>query len=193
MKKSFIYLSTAIAALLVAFGVYTIDQKASEGHICSQEYALCTSAPCIPDPQDPKKSICFCTVQQGKSFGNASCAHRKPYTDKFGVRFVTSDYSFAEYHTKKTMICPDGKPWSFCLDKKCTVDPKDPTRAICTCDVLHAQKFVTLGGNCDKATCDTAYWSGATLDEVNTAMSILSKAFGMQKGPENYCPDDKPS
>jgi hypothetical protein len=37
--------------------------------ICNQKYALCTSAPCIPDPRDSKYALCTCDVEAGDSVG----------------------------------------------------------------------------------------------------------------------------
>lgn len=182
------FIAIAVVAL-VTFGAWAIDSfSESTNTICTQQYALCTSAPCIPDPTDATKSICFCTVQSGKSFGQTSCAKRAPLIDKNGIHFITSTYSFVEYATKKTMYCDSGNAWSFCLDKKCTVDPQNPTRAICTCDVKRTEKFLTLGGNCDTKTCSNAYWSGATLEDTSGAMEILVKAMGLKQAPSNYCP-----
>jgi len=189
MKHRLFYLLLVVALAAVGVGYYKMSSGAN-AIVCDQEYALCTSAPCIPDPTNPEKAICFCNVHNGLSFGQTSCKYRAAYTDSHGVRFVKSTYSFAEYGSKKTMFCPSGNPWTFCLDKKCTIDPKDPSRAICTCDVLRTGRFLTLGGNCDTKTCATGYWSGATTADVDFAMPVLAKAMGMEKGPENYCPKE---
>ncbi len=190
MKKRTPYILVVIALIVVAFGYYIIDGFENDSNsICDQEYALCTSAPCIPDPANPGKAICFCQMHNGKSFGQTSCKNRAPFIDAHGTHFVKSTYSFAEYDSKKTMLCPDGTPWTFCLDKQCTVDPKDPSRAICACDIYRTGRFLTLGGNCDTKTCETGYWSGATVDDVGVAMKVLVKAMGLQEEPENYCPD----
>ena len=181
------------AVAIVSFGYYKINQAEDNASIiCDQQYALCTSATCIPDPNDSNKATCFCKVEQGKSFGQTSCKARRPYTDSKGVSFVTSTYSFAEYATKKAMFCPSSSPWSYCLDKSCTIDPKDPTKAICVCDVYRTGEFLTLGGNCDTSTCDTAYWSGASYSDTSAAMAQLAKALGLAKAPENYCPNTPP-
>lgn len=187
------YVLGLLAVVLCTFGYYKISQMTSSaGIVCEQEYALCTSAPCIPDPMNPEKAICSCKVHIGKSFGMTSCKMRKPHTDANGVHSVTSTYSFVEYTKKKTMFCPNSSPWTFCLDKSCTVDPQDPSKAICTCDVKRTGQFLTLGGDCDTSTCSTGYWSGATLDDVNTAMPALMKAMGLKSSPNNYCPNTPP-
>ena len=160
-----------------------------EGVICNETYALCTSAPCIPDPNNPAKAICSCDVENGISFGKKTCSKRRAYEDSYGIKHLVSTYSFAQYKEKKTMWCPDGTPWTYCLDMPCTVDPKDPTKAICSCDIKREGKFLTLGGDCDTSTCETAYWSGAPGADTQAAMGVLTKALGLDNFPENYCPD----
>lgn len=161
----------------------------SPGGVCDKKYALCTSAPCIPDPENPNKAICFCEVYTGKSFGQIACDRRMNFVDEKGIEHLTSTYSFAQYDSKKTLTCPDGSPWTFCLDKPCTVDPADPKKAICQCEVKHSGEFVTLGGNCDKSTCKTSYWSAASPQDTQGAMAILVKSLGLTQAPSNYCPE----
>lgn len=186
MKKSAYYLIALLAVLCVTCGY---EKSNTVGTICDQRYALCTSAKCIPDPDNSKKAICFCEVYEGKSFGKDDCKKRSPFKDRHGIEHLLSNYSFAQYSSKKTLVCPSGNPWTFCLDKPCTVDPADPKKAICECEIRRSEAFVTLGGDCDKSTCKTAYWSGATVSDVNGAMGILTQALGLSKSPENYCPE----
>ena len=82
MKQSSYYLCALLGILCVTCGY---EKSHTVGIICDQRYALCTSAPCIPDPQNPEKAICSCEVYEGKSFGQADCKKRKPHTDKHGV------------------------------------------------------------------------------------------------------------
>ena len=167
--------------------------EAPKGFVCDQGYALCTSAPCIPDPTDPdKKAICTCEATAGKSFGTKECSQRKPSTDANGVTKITSNYSFAQAPMKPVLICPAGKPWTDCLDSPCIVDPMNPVRAICTCDIMRSDVFVTLGGGCNTETCGTAYWSGATLGMIDSGTAVLVKEMGMEKSPLTYCPGMQP-
>lgn len=129
--------------------------------VCDQAYALCTSAPCLPDPNNPGKSICDCVVQQGKSAGFTTCEKRKPYADQYGVTHLISTFSFEQFTSKKALNCPKGKPWSNCVDMACTVDPQNANRAICVCPLSNAQAFFTFGGDCDSNACSTGFWSGA--------------------------------
>jgi hypothetical protein len=176
-------LALATVAAVAASDVHT---EAGPGVTCDQRYALCTSAPCVPDPRDPDKSaLCECAVRLGISFGMTSCEDRQPKS-RGGVTLLVSTYSLAEYRTKATMTCPGGR-WTFCLDKPCTVDPMDPLRAVCACDVKPSEEFLTLGGDCNTLTCDSAYWSGATPTEVAHGEAAMVRALGLESPPDNAC------
>jgi hypothetical protein len=157
--------------------------------ICDdKQFALCTSAQCIPDPINSNKTICFCEVHQGKSLGHTPCSKRVPHTDPFGVRHVTSTFAFNDFATKKALRCPSGAPWSDCLDQPCVVNPLDPSKAICACKIVRTGASETFGGNCNPATCDKGYWSGASIKGNVENIGILVKALGLKKSPQQYCP-----
>lgn len=179
-----------LPVLAVAGIVYGYEQTSkSTFQLCKHPYALCTSALCIPQPDDPTKAICFCDVETGTSMSTAPCDTLQPSTDKNGISTVYSTFSYSQYKTgKKGMTCPSGTPWTWCLNKKCTVDPSNPKRAICTCDVVRKGEWMTLGGNCDTSTCSTGYWSGATLKDFEEGNVFLIKALGLNKSPVKWCP-----
>jgi hypothetical protein len=161
----------------------------AEAVICEGRYALCTSAPCIPNPSDPNSTaICACEVTEGKSYGFKSCQERVPRTDENEVTSLVSTYSFAQAPTKPIIVCPSGKPWTDCLDKPCTIDPLNPLSAICSCDIKRTSRFVTYGANCNSLTCNTGFWSGATIEDFVNATEILGKALGLDKSPAIFCP-----
>ena len=168
--------------------IFPASSEALENVICEGAYALCTSAPCIPAPRDPKnKSVCECVVQVGKSYGNTSCEARKPKTLPDGTKMVTSTYSFEQVPTTQLMTCPAGKPWSNCLNRPCTVDPMNTKRAICNCEIVREGEFVTYGGSCDTGSCDLAYWSGATGESYIGASKYLAKELGQSSVPIHRC------
>ena len=186
------FLVTAAAAVFaIAFGH---DQGASASmQLCKHQYALCTSALCIPQPGDPTKAVCFCAVEEGASMSSAPCNTIQPSTDANGIRTVYSAFSFEEFKQgKKVLRCPAGTPWTWCLNKRCTVDPSDPKKAICICDVLRSEEWITLGGNCNTATCTTGYWSGATAKDFNDASVFMVKALGLQQSPVKWCQATNP-
>lgn len=182
-----------ITLLFLATVVSAAVAEAPKGFVCDQGYALCTSAPCIPDPSDPdKRAICSCEATEGKSFGAKDCPQRKPSTDSNGVTKLTSSYSFSQAPANPIIVCPAGNPWTDCLDSPCIVDPMDPLHAICTCGIVRSDVFVTLGGGCNTMTCGTAYWSAATVDMINTGTAALLKEMGIEKSPLTYCPGMEP-
>jgi hypothetical protein len=68
------------------------------------------------------------------------------------------------------------------------VDPANPKKAICACDVVRTGEWMTAGGKCNAASCNTAYWSGASLDSFQDAISFLMKQLNIKKSPVKFCP-----
>jgi len=181
------YLLPVLAVLAVAFGCARSQE--GQNQLCTQQYALCTSAQCVPQPGDPTRSICYCDVEEGKSLGTVPCDQLRPSTDANGVRTVYSTFSLQQFQAgKRGMKCPAGTPWSNCLNKRCTVDPADPTKAICVCDVVRSGAWMTAGGDCDTDTCKTGYWSGATLAGSANNNAFMIRAMGLDKSPVKWCP-----
>lgn len=187
MRKWIIYICLAVVAV-VGIGFSYAKLSKDKNIICEQQYALCTSARCIPNPNNPDEATCFCEVLPGKSLGHTSCNKRIPRIDQMGIKRVTSTFSLAQFPSKKTMTCPSGKPWTDCLDQSCTVDPQDPSRAICLCKVVRTGEFQTMGGSCDTATCDTGYWSGATVEANSSNIQALIQALKLKQSPQRSCP-----
>jgi len=183
---SYILPLLAVAAVVSLASCFN-PKKNTHMQLCSQPYALCTSAPCIPQPDDPTKAICFCDVEEGKSMSTVSCDTLKPSTDSFGSRTVFSAFSMQQFEEKKGMKCPEGTPWTWCLNKSCTVDPSDSKKAVCICDVMRTGEWMTFGGNCDTSTCATGYWSGATIKDVEEGNVFLTNALGLDKSPLKWC------
>jgi hypothetical protein len=180
------YILPAVLALSVAFGYD--KASGSSMHLCKHQYALCTSALCIPDPGDPSKAICFCDVEEGSSMATVSCDTLQPSTDEYGINTVYSTFSLRQFEEgKKGLKCPSGTPWTWCLNKRCTVDPTNPKKAICTCDVVRTGDWMTLGGNCDTSTCNTGYWSGAAMSDFAEGTNFMTKTLGIDKSPVKWC------
>jgi hypothetical protein len=184
-------LIAAVAVFAIAFGA---EQAAkSTMLLCKHPYALCTSALCIPQPGDSTKAICFCAVEDGASMSSVPCNTTEPSTDDNGIRTVYSAFSLEQFKEgKKVLRCSSGTPWTWCLNKRCTVDPSDPKKAICVCDVLRTGEWITLGGKCDTATCTTGYWSGATVKDFDEAASFMVKSLDLDHSPVEWCPGAKP-
>lgn len=181
------YVFPVVLAFVVAYGCKKAETPKMQ--ICKHRYALCTSAPCVPMPGDPSKAICSCDVHEGDSMATTDCGKLQPSVDENGLQTVYSTFSFAQYgEGKMGMKCPDGTPWTWCLNKRCTVDPADPMTALCVCDVVRKGKWLTLGGDCDTSTCKTGYWSGATLSAFGEGNEYLKKAMDLKENPVKWCP-----
>lgn len=181
---SWIFPVLAVVAVACSY-----NQSGTTNYLCRQQYALCTSALCVPQPGNPSKAICFCSVEEGPSLATVHCDSIKPSTDKNGIRTVFSTFSFNQFEEgKKGMKCPSNTPWTWCLNKTCTVDPTNPKKAVCVCDVMrNTGEWMTLGGNCDTSTCATGYWSGATLQDNDQGNEFLVKALGLKESPAKWC------
>ena len=178
-------LSYQFCACLIACLILSPALAAQPKHvnICTQEYALCTSAPCIPDPRHPGYAICSCVVKQGDSAGYQSCQQRAPkqYADKTSL--IISTFSFAQFDEKKAMSCSKGQPWTDCVDSPCVVNPMDPSKAICSCPIKHEQVYFTFGGDCDTKTCVTGFWSGSTDASGIELRNAMLKKLNITKNP----------
>jgi hypothetical protein len=118
-------LIAAAAVFTIAFG--NVQPAKSDMQLCKHQYALCTSALCIPQPGDPTKAICFCAVEEGASMASVPRNTIQPSTDANGIRTVYSAFSLEQFKQgKKVLTCASGTPWTWCLNKRCTVDPSDP-------------------------------------------------------------------
>ena len=186
MKSFCLRALPVMAALIAAFG--HAESAQAENYLCQQQFALCTSAPCIPGPGNPTVAICSCDVEDGPSLASVACDTVKPSTDANGIRTVYSQFALKQWQQgKKTLKCPSGTPWTWCLNKPCTVDPANPKKAICACDVVRTGEWITAGGNCNTATCNTAYWSAAPLDAFSDGTDFLLKSLKLKKSPVTWC------
>jgi hypothetical protein len=181
-------ISLRILLVVAAAALGYVVPVHAENYFCQQQFALCTSAPCIPEPGNPKVAICTCDVEDGPNLATVACDTVKPSIDANGVRTVYSQFALKQFaRGKRTLKCAAGTPWTWCLNKPCTVDPANPKKAICACDVLRTGEWITAGGNCNTATCKTAYWSGAPLNDFNAGTDFLVKQLKLKRSPVNWC------
>jgi hypothetical protein len=176
MQESFWGVLILICALLVFLWSFHSTTE-GKNFLCNHRYALCTSAACIPDPNRPEThTLCFCDVEEGTSLSTEPCDTLRPRLSKNGVETVYSTFSLKQMEDDKLkpLTCPAQTPWSWCLNKKCIVNPRNPRQALCSCDIKHNGPWVTLGGNQNPATCDTGYWSGAPIPNGETGWQYLT-------------------
>lgn len=181
-----IFVAVAIA-FLTAFGCS--GQNTKKMQLCSHPYALCTSARCVPQPGDSNQAICFCDVLEGVSMSTVPCDNLRPSIDKNGIQTVYSTFSYEQAREGKEILkCPGNTSWSWCLNKRCTVDPSDPDTAICLCDVVRTNDdWITFGGDCDLSTCTTAYWSGSTIKDFENGNRFMQKKLELEQLPVKWC------
>jgi len=158
---------------------------------CTGAYALCTSAPCVPDPREPnKKAICECETAEGMNYGTSTCEDREPGRHDNELTLL-SQYSFVQAPTHPVVSCSGGSPWTDCLDMPCTIDPANPLRAICTCDIVtDGSDFVTYGGSCNTNSCIRSLWSAASpQDFLNGSKQLIADMnLTDEPVPYSYCP-----
>ena len=82
---------------------------------------------------------------------------------------------------------PGGDTGTWCLNSPCTVDLANPKKAICACDIKRTAEWVTAAGNCNTATCKTAYWSGATVADFKDGTDFMMKQLNLKKFPATWC------
>jgi len=165
-NRTFIRRWTCIAAailLLFAASSWANDDSAISvggGTLCTDipRFALCTSAPCQFDKNDPKTLVCDCVVATGSNWGKNTCEERMPRGTELCSNF--SPIQAGEPLNLKALVCDNEQTWASCLDAPCTVDPNDPTKAKCKCPVATDTPWLTFGGNCDQAEC-SKFWSAA--------------------------------
>lgn len=191
MRSAMLGLALNVLAVCAVLGVATPAGAAN--YLCNQAFALCTSAPCIPQPGNPDVSICVCQMQEGPNLATVPCDTVRPSTDANGVRTVYSQFALTQFQQgKKGLRCPSGTPWSQCLNKICTVDPADPDKAICACDIVRSGEWQTAGGDCQAATCGTAYWSGALLADSRNNAEFMMQQLKIATSPAEACPVPTP-
>src|SRR5947209_19750292 len=73
-------ISLRILLVVAAAALGFVVPAPAENYFCQQQFALCTSAPCIPEPGNPKVAICTCDVENGPYLATVACDYIKPST-----------------------------------------------------------------------------------------------------------------
>lgn len=167
--------------------VYAKNQEKLPIILCNQPYALCSAAKCIPDPRHAGYALCRCDVYTGVSAGFISCQKRTPVTNKDHTQRIVSTFSF-ENSDNPSMICPAGTLWTDCVDAPCTVNPENTKKALCSCPIKNQSTIITFGGNCQTNTCNTGFWSGATLEVSSMLRNVLGRTLKSEQQENKQCP-----
>jgi len=165
--------------LLICFYLYSVysNQSSKINAVkCNQKYGLCPAASCIPNPTDSTQAYCSCDVVNGVNYslGNDSCEKVKGYTSKNGQEVIYSTFSpiIQSMGYKKTN-CPPQDINLNCMNKICSVNPNDPSNAICVCDVSDNQGLDWLTFNKNKTPTTCNYQSGASAQDYKTINSFI--------------------
>lgn len=155
----------------------------AEATFCDGTYALCIKAPCVAIPSTGgtvDNALCSCEVVRGWSMGPASCSARTPV--KHGnYTYLMSTYSNLFNATDKTLTCSSAETqWAWCYGAHCVIDPKDPTKASCNCQVKQSAAS-TLGGDCKQDAC-SGLWSAAT-PKADAGASAIFAAYMKKHNP----------
>lgn len=179
------FLILGLILIFAIFAVYLIYKymvknmnKSSDTIKCNMKFGLCPAAKCIPYPYDDSKAYCMCDVSNGVNYsvGNNDCGKIKPYTSKSGQEVIFSDFSPVitkmGYHLQ---TCPPEAVNLNCMNKVCSVDPNNPSKAICLCDKLdnNGLDWVTFNKNGAPKTCN--YQSGASKQSYLNLNSFIAE------------------
>jgi hypothetical protein len=118
----------------------------------------------------------MCDVEEGPSLATQPCHTLEPTIVSGNLETVYSTFSLRqmEHDHLKPLTCPGSTPWTWCLNKKCIVDPMNPVKALCSCDIRRNEgDWVTLGGDQNPATCQRGYWSGTAIPEGKSGLQYM--------------------
>jgi len=172
----FFFIFIALVLCFIAYSFYPTHQNKINAVKCNQKYGLCPAAKCIPNPYDKTQAYCWCDVVTGVNYslGNDSCKKISPYSSKTGEEFIYSTFSpiikTMGYHTTE---CPPQEINLNCMNKICSVDPNDATKAICICDTTDNKGLNWLTFNKDKSATSCNYQSGASMEDYKTINSFI--------------------
>lgn len=156
----------AVALVALAGSPAKADDQ-TDFKVCQSTYALCTTAPCTPVAGTKDTVSCACEVKTGYSAGLEDCAAEKD--TKAGIE-IKSRY----FPVKSYAICSDDSSWAWCLDKPCTIDKDDPTKAICACTSVKDQgAYVIVTDTLTDSTCTTGIISSATVTQITQVTDFL--------------------
>ena len=148
-------------------------------HACHYTYALCTYAPChetkkaIINNQEVTNTTCDCqVVENGWSVGQVECSVDQPNGSNIKSRY---------FPIRMYARCTNKRPWAMCLDSPCTIDPKDKTKAACSCTLQQdlGDYVVWPDSPGHPSQCEEGIVSSATVPDVEAISDFLEKQDNM--------------
>ena len=114
--------------------------------LCSQPYALCTSAKCS-NPANSNNTVCQCDILNGCSMGLTECTERAPYSLN-NINYYTSTFNPIQLQQDNNihlLYYKGQQTFANCLDKLCVADPEHPSKATCQCTKSNSNNYITMG------------------------------------------------
>lgn len=171
MKKHLLYLCLS----LLSFAASAANTPSFT--VCNSKYALCTKAFCSPIAGKPGYASCACEVKTGYSVGTKSCLAVK--NDTHNQSLDSRYYPITSYAS-----CSNERPWAWCLDSPCKIDPKDPNKAACLCSIVkNLGDYVVVSDNYNKSICDTGLYSSALVVQSQQITDFLKGQSELQPLP----------
>ena len=167
----------ALTCLLMTICLYAVALLASDDFIlCKSKYALCTTAKCTPVPGKEGTVSCACDVKTGYSAGQQACQTAKETN--------TGQLKSRYYPVKYYAVCSNSRQWAWCLDKPCTVDKDNPSKASCACTLVKDQgDYVIVTDSYNDSTCTTDVWSSATVQQISQITDFLKSKDQLKPFP----------
>jgi len=165
MLKTVYALSIAVLGGLLLGGC-SEDSK-PDYIVCKSTYALCTTAPCTPIEKEEGTVFCDCKVETGYSVGTTPC--HEPVDSPEGRQVVSRYYPIKSYAK-----CKNDRPWAWCFDRPCIVDKNDPTKAVCSCNIVKNDgPYVIVADTYTDSTCTTGFYSSAKVKDLKGVTKYL--------------------
>lgn len=163
---------TALTLSCLVFGGVALgscsDSNKSTNIVCESTYALCTTAKCAPIEEGQGTVFCDCEVKTGYSVGGTPC--HEPVDSPEGKQVVSRYYPIKSY-----AACSNDRPWADCYDRPCLVDKDDPTKAVCSCNIVKdASPYVMVADTYNDQTCTTGLYSSARVKDMLGVTDFLT-------------------
>ena len=169
-------MKTALACALAAVSWCAVVAASDDFTLCKSRYALCTTAQCTPIPGKDGEVSCECDVKTGYSAGLQACQNAE--------QTATGELKSRYYPVKYYAVCSNSRPWAWCLDKPCTVDKDNPSKASCACSLVKDQgDYVIVTDSYNDSTCTTDIWSSATVQQITQVTNFLKSKDQLKPFP----------
>jgi hypothetical protein len=158
-------LKTVLTLSLLSLGAFALagcssDETKPTNIVCESTYALCTTAKCTPIEEGQGTVFCDCDVKTGYSVGGTPC--HEPIDSPEGKQVVSRYFPVKSYAS-----CNNDRPWANCYDRPCIVDKDDPTKAVCSCNIVTKESpYVIVTDTYSEQTCTTGLYSSAGVKDM---------------------------